>query len=116
MKIYLDSTDNTNVIIRLNDQEFVKSVASPRDQDILGFLYECLDKSGHNPQDISEVEVKLGPGSFTGCRVSVAIANAIGFSLGVPVNGQHKPVQPVYQQQPLITKPIVAVLSQTDMP
>jgi len=34
------------------------------------------------------IEVEAGPGSFTGIRVGVAIANALGFSLGVPVNGK----------------------------
>lgn len=34
------------------------------------------------------IEVETGPGSFTGLRVGVSVANALGFSLGIPVNGK----------------------------
>lgn len=38
-------------------------------------------------KDITAIEVNTGPGSFTGTRVGVAIANALGFALNIPVNG-----------------------------
>lgn len=34
------------------------------------------------------IEVEVGPGSFTGLRVGVSVANALGFALGIPVNGK----------------------------
>lgn len=34
------------------------------------------------------IEVETGPGSFTGIRVGVSVANALGYSLGIPVNGK----------------------------
>ena len=34
------------------------------------------------------IEVETGPGSFTGLRVGVSVANALGYSLGIPVNGK----------------------------
>lgn len=39
-------------------------------------------------QNLKELEVETGPGSFTGLRVGVAVANALGFALGIPVNGK----------------------------
>lgn len=36
---------------------------------------------------ITAIEVNTGPGSFTGTRVGVAVANALGFALDIPVNG-----------------------------
>src|SRR3989344_1792281 len=41
-----------------------------------------------NWKDLEGVEVEKGPGSFTGLRVGVSVANALGFSLGIPVNGK----------------------------
>jgi|SRR3989344_51145 len=38
--------------------------------------------------DVTSIEVDTGPGSFTGTRVGVAVANALGFSLNIPVNGK----------------------------
>lgn len=34
------------------------------------------------------IEVETGPGSFTGLRVGVSVANALGYALGIPVNGK----------------------------
>jgi len=48
-----------------------------------------------NSQEIKEIKVNVGPGSFTGTRVGVAVANALGFALSIKVNGK-KMVKPVY--------------------
>lgn len=39
-------------------------------------------------QKLEGIEVEIGPGSFTGLRVGVSVANALGFTLGLPVNGK----------------------------
>ena len=46
MKLYLDSTDNKKVIIRLDGEEFVREYTSPREQDVLFFLNGLLEKQG----------------------------------------------------------------------
>lgn len=104
MRIYIDSTDNTKAIVRINDNEYVKNVESPRDQDVLGFLIHCLEQENVRPEDIDDIEVNPGPGSFTGTRVGVSIANALGFGLDIKVNGSMTPVEPVYSAPPSITK------------
>lgn len=103
MKLYLDSTNNQKTILRLDKKEYSHEVSSPRDQNILGFIQQTMATLGKTPQDITSIEVNPGPGSFTGTRVGVAIANALGFSLGLPVNGQFHPVEPIYAQEPSIT-------------
>lgn len=103
MKLYLDSTNNQKTILRLDDKEYTHEVSSPRNQNILGFIQKTLADLGKTPQDITTIEVNPGPGSFTGTRVGVAIANALGFALSLPVNGQTDPVEPIYDQEPSIT-------------
>lgn len=105
MKLYIDSTDNSKTIIRLDDEEYVKNVSSPRDQDVFGFMLDCFDKKHITPNQITEVAVNCGPGSFTGTRVGVTIANAIAFSLKIKVNGVVPPVEPLYSSPPSITMP-----------
>ena len=39
-------------------------------------------------KDLEGIDVEKGPGSFTGLRVGVSVANALGFALGIPVNGK----------------------------
>lgn len=105
MKLYLDSTNNQKTVLRLDDKEFIQEVSSPREQNILGFIQKTLAQAGKTPQDITSIEVNPGPGSFTGTRVGVAIANALGFALNLPVNGQEPPINVIYSQEPSITTP-----------
>lgn len=39
-------------------------------------------------KELEGIEVETGHGSFTGLRVGVSVANALGFALGIPVNGK----------------------------
>ena len=39
-------------------------------------------------KDISGIVVYQGPGSFTGLRIGLTVANTIAYSLGVPIVGQ----------------------------
>ena len=104
MRLYIDSTDNKKTIIRVNNREYTREVDSPRDQDVFGFLLACLDKENIKPEDITDIEVNPGPGSFTGTRVGVSIANALGMALDIDVNGSSTPVEPIYSSPPAITK------------
>lgn len=103
MHLYIDSTDNKKTIIKIGETEFVNEVSSPRDQNILLFIKESMAKIGLTPQNLTSIEVNPGPGSFTGSRIGVTIANALSYSLNVPVNGQKPPIEVVYSQDPSIT-------------
>ncbi len=47
-------------------------------------------------EQINGIEVETGPGSFTGLRVGVSVANALGFALRIPVNGKKIETELVY--------------------
>ena len=89
-KIYIDTADNTKVLVRLfaDDKVVVKEkkVEARSAQLVLPLIDELLSEQSLKPQDLDEVEVHVGPGSFTGVRVGVSIANAFAFGLGIPVN------------------------------
>ena len=105
MKLYLDSTNSRKVVVRLDGEEFTTEYATPQEQDILFFLHESLIKTGKTLDDLTEIEVHPGPGSFTGSRVGVTIANALALALEIKVNGKKPPVLPVYSSPPNITTP-----------
>jgi tRNA A37 threonylcarbamoyltransferase TsaD len=83
----------------------VREVDSPRDQDVFGLITSSFKKLGLKPTDITSIKVNPGPGSFTGTRIGVSIANALGFALKVPVNGNNLPTDPIYSSPPSITQP-----------
>ncbi|HUP26582.1 MAG TPA: tRNA (adenosine(37)-N6)-threonylcarbamoyltransferase complex dimerization subunit type 1 TsaB [Candidatus Limnocylindrales bacterium] len=46
-----------------------------------------LSSAGKKLQDISGIIVFSGPGSFTGLRIGISMANALAYALGVPIVG-----------------------------
>ena len=57
-------------------------------QTLLPLIDSLIKESGLTLDDISEIKVHSGPGSYTGLRVGVAVANTLGRLLRVPVNGR----------------------------
>jgi tRNA threonylcarbamoyladenosine biosynthesis protein TsaB len=104
MKLTLDTTDNLKTVVTLDTKTLTKKYKRPQEQDILGAIDELLKKEGVTMKDLTEIEVNPGPGSFTGTRLGVAIANALAFALKIPVNGQKPPIEPIYSSPPNITK------------
>lgn len=88
MKLFIDTTDSEKVVVGLDGKMFESVSKREKAQRLLPFIDEVLKKQEKSIDDISEVEVKTGPGSFTGIRVGVSVANAIGWSQGVKVNGK----------------------------
>jgi tRNA threonylcarbamoyladenosine biosynthesis protein TsaB len=50
-----------------------------------GKIEEILNKSSINYDDIDGLVVFKGPGSFTGLRIGLSAANAMAYSLGLPI-------------------------------
>jgi tRNA threonylcarbamoyladenosine biosynthesis protein TsaB len=80
-----------------------------------------LALQGLTLEKLEKVCVYQGPGSFTGLRIGLSVANTLAYSLGIPVVGaegedwlelclaqeavSYSPVVPMYGSEPNITKP-----------
>ncbi|HEX8932566.1 MAG TPA: tRNA (adenosine(37)-N6)-threonylcarbamoyltransferase complex dimerization subunit type 1 TsaB [Patescibacteria group bacterium] len=99
-KILIDTTSNKEIKVGLvidGKQDLVEQQIDYRKaQVVLPLIEELLKKHNLQLRDLTAIEVNPGPGSFTGVRVGVTIANTLGFLLNLPVNGE-KAVEPVYQ-------------------
>lgn len=61
-------------------------MARGHDQTIVPLIDRIVAQSG-GAQSIGRVAVTVGPGSFTGIRIGISAARAIGLAIGVPVVG-----------------------------
>jgi tRNA threonylcarbamoyladenosine biosynthesis protein TsaB len=52
-----------------------------------GKMKQLLDSQGKDWHDIEGLVVLRGPGSFTGLRIGLTVANALAQGLGVPIVG-----------------------------
>lgn len=86
MKLYIDTSDREKIVIGLDDKMFETVSKKGSSQKLLPFIDEVLKKNKKSLVDITEIQVNTGPGSFTGLRVGVAVANTLGWVLKVPVN------------------------------
>lgn len=90
LSIDTSDTDETRVAITFQGTIYEKkgSMGQLKSQRLLPLLKELLKELNLTPKDITEIKVVTGPGSFTGLRVGIAIANTLGFLLSIPINGK----------------------------
>ncbi len=92
MILHIDTKDRKQVIVSLKDEgQVVKSLSLENEfgsQVLLPLILELLKTENCNLKTLQGIEVETGPGSFTGLRVGVSVANALGYCLGIPVNGK----------------------------
>ena len=56
-------------------------------KDLLPMVGRLLDSANVAKSDLSHIAVSAGPGSFTGIRIGVSTARALGQALGIPCIG-----------------------------
>jgi tRNA threonylcarbamoyl adenosine modification protein YeaZ len=88
MKLFIDTSNSERIVVGLGAERHETSSRRERSQMLLVFIAKLLKEKKMKLTDITEIEVNTGPGSFTGLRVGVAVANALGWVLGIPVNGK----------------------------
>jgi tRNA threonylcarbamoyladenosine biosynthesis protein TsaB len=48
-------------------------------------IKELLESQGRSLDDVGGIVIFQGPGSFTGLRIGISVANALAYSLDVPI-------------------------------
>lgn len=48
-------------------------------------IEEILNKSSISYEDLDAIAVYKGPGSFTGLRIGISVANSLAYGLGIPI-------------------------------
>jgi tRNA threonylcarbamoyladenosine biosynthesis protein TsaB len=90
--LYIDSSDNKKITIGVSvdgKRFFVSEDTSIlRSEAALPLVDKICKENNVNIFELDEIKVNTGPGSFTGLRVGISIANALSFLLKIPINGK----------------------------
>lgn len=88
--LLINTSSNKEIIIglRIGKKEYKNKqrIGSQKAQAVLPLIDRLLRKHKLKASDIDKIEVNTGPGSFTGLRVGISVANALSFALKIPVN------------------------------
>lgn len=81
---------DTGIGLAGESQQKIKTWLSERNQsrELLPNIDRLLHTAKIQPEQLKQVTVNLGPGSFTGLRIGISIANAFGYALKIPVVGK----------------------------
>lgn len=98
--LHIDTRDNkkVNVSLAVNGKKISKTVPNSwTSQSLLPSIDKLLGENKIKPESLTEIRVNTGPGSYTGIRVGIAVANALAYLLKIPVNGEkNHVVSPIY--------------------
>lgn len=103
-KIYLDTTVRFEHVVKLVEirrkgEHDLKAVCG--DIDVATTIADLLKEFKLQPSDIAEFRVNPGPGSFTGVKIGVTIANVLNWALDK--KAMNALVVPEYGREPNIT-------------
>jgi len=100
----IDTSDNKKILVEFEingkKNKLNKEATLLRSEATLPAIDKLLNNNKAKIEEIEKVDVSKGPGSFTGLRVGVAIANTLSFLLKIPVNGKKvgELEEPVYNK------------------
>ncbi len=83
------ATENCSVALLIGDTLYSRSEVAPRDhtQKVLPMVDEVLKEADITLQELDALAFGRGPGSFTGVRIGIGIAQGLAFGADLPLIG-----------------------------
>lgn len=87
--LFIDTHSNKITIVLYKENKVIikKEVETLQNQSIttMPVLIEVLKKEGIEVEELNEILIVNGPGSFTGVRIGVTIAKTLAYTLQIPI-------------------------------
>ncbi|HHQ4681990.1 TPA: tRNA (adenosine(37)-N6)-threonylcarbamoyltransferase complex dimerization subunit type 1 TsaB [Aeromonas veronii] len=83
------ATEACSAALLVDDKLFSRWEEAPRDhtRKILPMVQAVLEDAGISLSDLDAIAFGRGPGSFTGVRIGISVAQGLAFGAGVPLIG-----------------------------
>ena len=89
MILVIDTIERRAIKLGLfqKDLKFFEIKTENQSEEILPEIEKLLTQKKTTLKDLTTIIVNLGPGSFTGVRIGITVANTLAWSLDIPVVG-----------------------------
>ncbi len=89
ISLFIDTSDSDVSIALIRDQKILSKIHEdiPRKHStyVVKFIEDILKENNITPQDVTEIIIINGPGSFTGVRIGVTIAKTYAYLLNIRI-------------------------------
>ena len=89
MKLYMDVSTNIMYLALAKDQQLIDVSVRHANKDHAKYLVDRIDqllkKNGVTLEDIHEIVVGEGPGSYTGIRIAVTVGKTLSYAKNIPL-------------------------------
>lgn len=89
VSIILDSSNTKLTVALANETKVIEEINyeawQQQSEYMIPEIDKLLEKYSINKNDIKDVMVSIGPGSYTGVRIAITIAKVMGTALNIPV-------------------------------
>ena len=83
-RLFLDTANKYLYVAVMDDEKIILSHTQPgnnnHSETLISVISDCFHKASLKPDDIDEVYVGKGPGSYTGVRVACTVAKTFAYS------------------------------------
>jgi len=89
LSLILDTSTDSSLIALSKNHQLIASVSAPHSQNLsnslLPSIQQLLFENKISLKDLFKICVGVGPGSYTGTRIAVSVAETLALALAIPL-------------------------------